>query len=274
MWIWILQSSLALAAPSNASRMVQPCDDSLHYGEGSSSLTCVAVFSLPLVQLRENGHTQIAASSSASDSLTMMYTNHQPAWCCCFTRDGRHIAVAYGAPDPCIRIFRNVNDEGHCNSSHAQTDSNGGQWSLVDTLVGMQLRTIRCVAFAPIHRPLVLAAASFDGTIAIWEQQQSTTFAMNAFSSDTNTTTTTAATGSAPAMNTTTHLNHSWECTAQLEGHENEVKCVEWNATGSLLATCGRDKVRVSKFIRVRKQIVWTKLALDTLTQFALYRSL
>jgi WD40 repeat protein len=104
------------------------------------------------------------------------------------------------------------------------------------------------VAFAPIHRPLVLAAASFDGTIAIWEQQQSTTFAMSASTSDTPTT-----------MNNTTHLNHSWECTAQLEGHENEVKCVEWNATGSLLATCGRDKVRCSMCVRIAPaNLRWT----------------
>jgi WD40 repeat protein len=214
---------------------MEPGNDSLPDGEGSS-LTCAAVLSLPLVQLGEDGNK--IASSTESDCVTMTYTNHQPAWCCCFSRDGRHIAVAYGAPDPCIRVF--CNDDSH-NHTHAGSSSS---WSLVDTLVGMQMRTIRCVAFAPIHRPLVLAAASFDGTIAIWEQQQSTTFAMNASTSDTP-----------PTMNTT-HLNHSWECTAQLEGHENEVKCVEWNATGSLLATCGRDKVRCSMCAR----IVWVNL--------------
>ena len=36
--------------------------------------------------------------------------------------------------------------------------------------------------------------------------------------------------------------SNCFEPIAQLEGHESEIKCLAWNATGSLLASCGRDK--------------------------------
>lgn len=83
----------------------------------------------------------------------------------------------------------------------------GNRWIFHSTLEFHQ-RTVRCVAFCPLSSSCALAAASFDGTVTIWEHNK----------------------------------NDTWECTTQLEGHENEVKCVTWNATGSLLATCGRDK--------------------------------
>ena len=82
-------------------------------------------------------------------------------------------------------------------------------WILHSTLEGIHERTIRCIAFCPLSKSTVLAAASFDATVTLWEH--------------------------------TPCKDDTWECTTQLEGHENEVKYVAWNATGSLLATCGRD---------------------------------
>jgi cytosolic iron-sulfur protein assembly protein CIAO1 len=88
------------------------------------------------------------------------------------------------------------------------TKSRSSNWVLHATLDHVHERTIRSIAFAPIQSPLILAAASFDGSVSIWEYVE----------------------------------GGEWECTTQLEGHENEVKSVVWNSTGSLLATCGRDK--------------------------------
>ncbi|CAG0885403.1 unnamed protein product [Cyprideis torosa] len=73
----------------------------------------------------------------------------------------------------------------------------------VQLLEGVHNRTVRSVAWSGRH----LAAASFDGTVSVW-----------------------------------TEAKGRLEETATLEGHENEVKSVSFNASGSLLTTCSRDK--------------------------------
>ena len=214
----------------------------------AATLTCSATLKPPLRRLTATSSDSGVAHYN--DATVITYEQKQPAWECSFSRDGTYLAVCYGAPNPCIRIYhygldktgsssnenapRNDCDSddrsyttwknGNLQSLTATSQNNRVvasptkySWQLQSTLDGVQNRTIRSIQFAPISRPLVIASASFDGTIAIWEQQLSS-----------------ARSSTADVV--------EWECTTELQGHENEVKCVRWNATGSLLATCGRDK--------------------------------
>ena len=69
------------------------------------------------------------------------------------------------------------------------------------------------MAWAPSGE--TLATASFDANIGIWEQER-----------DEN----------------GEKAGGEWECMSTLEGHETECKSVAYSCTGTLLATCSRDK--------------------------------
>ena len=145
-----------------------------------------------------------------------------PAWQCSWSKDGRLIASCHGAPDCCIRIWKhqqNVEMSDADQGNHSNTAA--PKWVLAATLSDVHTRTVRSVAFSPCGKTPVLASASFDGTVCMWEHFGDST-----------------SRGQDPAQ----QAAGGWECTAQLEGHENEVKCVSWNDSGTLLATCGRDK--------------------------------
>ena len=98
-------------------------------------------------------------------------------------------------------------------------------WVISATLTGCHERTIRYVAFSPSNK--MLASASFDGTVGIWEDFGSSSTLNDSY-------------GTEDVQDN--NASSTWECTAQLEGHDNEVKCVAWNSSETLLATCGRDK--------------------------------
>lgn len=83
--------------------------------------------------------------------------------------------------------------------------NNESGWDCVHTLEESATRTIRCCEWSPNGK--YLASVSFDSSIAIWHR-----------------------------------ANSKFEIVATLDGHENEVKSVSWNAAGTMLATCGRDK--------------------------------
>jgi hypothetical protein len=134
-------------------------------------------------------------------SATLQYATGSTAWQCTFSMDGQWLAACFGSPDVCIHVWKRIRP--------AQGEKKEESWQLVNTISGIHERTIRSIAFAPVLSPLILASASFDGTVCVWEYSETL---------------------------------QDFECSAQLEGHENEVKCVTWNSTGSLLATCSRDK--------------------------------
>mmetsp|Transcript_17425 Transcript_17425/g.35773 ORF Transcript_17425/g.35773 Transcript_17425/m.35773 type:complete len:440 (+) Transcript_17425:72-1391(+) len=184
-------------------------------------------------QPQKQQHNSSVPSSSSSSSASLVetqvfvpppkfiggirYTPQSPAWHCCFSRNGEWLAACFGAPNPCIRLWRRIQQKGtaattsvdNCKDDNPTTKTSPSPQWVFHSSLEFHERTIRCVAFCPLSSSFTLAAASFDATVTIWEYDK---------------------------------LSDSWDCTTQLEGHENEVKCVAWNATGSLLATCGRDK--------------------------------
>lgn len=83
-------------------------------------------------------------------------------------------------------------------------------------------KTVRALAWAPSGK--TLATASFDANIGIWEQETD--------SDDDGD----VDEGGGPSQ------GGEWECASLLEGHETECKSVAYSSTGTLLASCSRDK--------------------------------
>ena len=176
-----------------------------------------------------------------------------PAWMATFSTDGRYLAVCFGNPNTHVKVWKfqpppttstslqtsNINSSEEewepigVNNAHNTTtrkeEDVSKQWKLITTISEEHTRTIRSVAFAPTSSTLgvpILATASFDGKVLIWECYPDIVNGKNDEYDDED----------------CTNNNNLFEPIAQLEGHENEIKCLAWNTTGSLLASCGRDK--------------------------------
>jgi len=183
----------------------------------------------------------------AISTLTTANLTRSPAWQASFSIDGKYLAVCFGNPDTHVKIWQCCKKRK--SSSHDDADKcvvEEEEWKLLATIrdddAGGHTRSIRSVSFAPTSISYdvvpILATASFDGKVLIWEychddDDEEDDMMMQDKHHDN------VSTNSNNEQSTTSSY---FEPIAQLEGHDNEIKDLAWNTTGSLLASCGRDK--------------------------------
>lgn len=140
-------------------------------------------------------------------ALKASLTGHdERVWSVAWSPNGNYLASTSG--DKSIRVWARGNTDSSSNTESSSSSSSEAdtKWVCVAKLEGVHTRTVRRVAWSPDGKQF--ASAGFDGIIGIWRPDE---------------------TG-------------EWDCVAQLEGHENEVKCIAWNVGGTLLASCSRDR--------------------------------
>ncbi|KAL1743012.1 WD40-repeat-containing domain protein [Schizophyllum fasciatum] len=118
--------------------------------------------------------------------------------------------LASCSADRTVRLY------GYSASTDPESPSGTMTFTKVTSIPTGHLKTVRALAWAPSGN--TLATASFDANIGIWEQSHDD-----------------ADEEGAPSA-------AEWECVSLLEGHETECKSVAYSSTGTLLASCSRDK--------------------------------
>lgn len=125
-----------------------------------------------------------------------------------------------------------------------------GLWSCQAVLEEAHQRTIRWCSWSPDAR--FITSCSFDGTASVWECMDNefdcvASLEVRRSSGCRSMWQHNVTSESSPRVTPRSRTDASY-ClviragNASAQGHENEVKAVAWSASGSLLATCGRDK--------------------------------
>ncbi|RXW17647.1 hypothetical protein EST38_g8200 [Candolleomyces aberdarensis] len=128
----------------------------------------------------------------------------------------KHPLVASCSADKTVRLYS-------YGATTASTLEPSLSFKTNQTIHTEHLKTVRAVAWSPSGR--TLATASFDSNVGIWEQERDE----HDDEEDEDGQTGSLGTG-------------DWECVGTLEGHETECKSVAYSSTGTLLASCSRDK--------------------------------
>ncbi|GJQ12804.1 hypothetical protein GpartN1_g4595.t1 [Galdieria partita] len=129
--------------------------------------------------------------------------------------------LASAGSDCLVRLW--APQTGDCTQAIQRDDERPQEWRCLTTF-GATLfpRTLRCVSFNP--RLPFLACGSFDSYVY--------TLRLNSNCEE----------GSEPNLQEILTSPPKLQLTSTLEGHESEIKCVAFSSSGSLLASCSRDR--------------------------------
>ncbi|KAL5521604.1 CIA1 [Sanghuangporus sanghuang] len=157
-------------------------------------------------------------------------TGHEDrVWCIAWNPVRPLLASCSG--DKSVRVYhykKSYRVDMDSSPSQIDDDDENVKFELQASVQTGHAKTVRCVAWAPSGK--TFATASFDSNIAVWEQEGA-----GADGDDDG------------GMDVDGELSGNggsgeWECASLLEGHETECKSVAYSSTGTLLASCSRDK--------------------------------
>ncbi|KAI0071536.1 WD40 repeat-like protein, partial [Panus rudis PR-1116 ss-1] len=129
--------------------------------------------------------------------------------------------LASCSADKTVRMYNYRNNSSDSESPSTSSDTPALTFSHTTTIPTGHTKTVRAIAWSPSGK--TLATASFDANIGIWAQEGDEEDEGE------------GAEGNGGGRG-------EWECMSLLEGHETECKSVAYSSSGTLLASCSRDK--------------------------------
>ncbi|MCJ1315213.1 Cytosolic iron-sulfur protein assembly protein [Xylographa vitiligo] len=132
------------------------------------------------------------------------------------------------APHPTLPIVAT------CSSDKSVRIYSLTSFTLLSTISGGHKRSVRSCAWKPgVKGESVLATGSFDASVGVWKRWES---------GDLNPRPERELDFTAKGEVDNADEDEEWRFALVLDGHDSEVKSVDWSAGGNFLATCSRDK--------------------------------